>query len=29
MVGVIRSNWKDHHDHVKEEEKKTGLRAQL
>jgi Fe-S-cluster-containing dehydrogenase component len=29
MVGVIRSNWKDHHDHAREEEKKTGLRAQL
>jgi Fe-S-cluster-containing dehydrogenase component len=29
MVGVIRSNWKDHHGHAREEEKKTGLRAQL
>ncbi len=29
VVGVIRNNWKDHQEHVREEEKKTGLRAQL
>jgi hypothetical protein len=29
IVGVIRNNWKDHHEHAREEEQKTGLRAQL
>jgi hypothetical protein len=29
MVGVIHGNWKDHLDHMKDEEEKTGLRPQL
>lgn len=29
MVGVIRSNWKDHQQHMEEDQKKTGLRPQL
>ena len=29
IVGVIRNNWKDHQEHVQEEAKKTGVRAQL
>jgi Fe-S-cluster-containing dehydrogenase component len=29
MVGVIRGNWKDHQQHMKEEEANTGLRPQL
>jgi len=29
MVGVIRGNWKDHLEHMEEEEKATGLRPQL
>ncbi len=29
VVGVIRNNWKEHQEHIREEEKKTGLRAQL
>jgi hypothetical protein len=29
MVGVIHGNWRDHLDHMKEEQEKTGLRPQL
>ncbi len=29
VVGVIRNNWKDHQEHMHEEEKETGLRPQL
>jgi Fe-S-cluster-containing dehydrogenase component len=29
VVGVIHSSWKDHQEHVQEEEKETGLRPQL
>ena len=29
MVGVIRGNWKEHQQHMNEEQKKTGLRPQL
>ena len=29
VVGVIRSNWRDHQQHMQEEEKETGLRPQL
>ena len=29
LVGTIRSNWKDHHDQMQEEQETTGLRPQL
>ncbi len=29
LVGTIRKNWKDHEGHMQEEEKASGLRAQL
>jgi formate dehydrogenase beta subunit len=29
LVGSIRKNWKDHEEHMEEEEKETGLRPQL
>jgi Fe-S-cluster-containing dehydrogenase component len=29
LAGTIRKNWKHHEEHLAEEEKKTGLRAQL
>jgi Fe-S-cluster-containing dehydrogenase component len=29
MVGVMRKNWASHQEHMEEEQKKTGLRAQL
>jgi hypothetical protein len=29
MVGVINGNFKKHQEHMKEDEEKTGLRAQL
>ena len=29
LVGTIRKNWADHEEHAQEEEKATGLRAQL
>lgn len=29
MVGIINGNWKKHQEHMKEDEEKTGLRAQL
>jgi Fe-S-cluster-containing dehydrogenase component len=29
VVGVIRNNWKEHRQHLQEEETKTGLRPQL
>jgi formate dehydrogenase beta subunit len=29
LVGTIRSNWKDHEEHMEEEQKASGLKAQL
>ena len=29
VVGVIRNNWKDHQEHMQEEQEETGLRPQL
>jgi Fe-S-cluster-containing dehydrogenase component len=29
LAGTIRNNWKDHEEHMKKDEKATGLRAQL
>lgn len=29
LVGTIRKNWRDHEEHMQEEEKASGLRAQL
>ena len=29
LVGTVRKNWQHHEEHTEEEEKSTGLRAQL